>query len=962
VYPNIQRYIPEHLQDSDDISFGEKLKSAFVTDNEIGAAIARENGLPDIYYEGEYNALDDLTEDEKLDENFVFNAALADSPSQLESVRRQTEKERKHREKLTGVDGVAASMIAGTLSPINFIPVGGQAYRAYKSGKVMQGALYTAAVGAGTVSSQEALLHTQQLERTQEETLINITAAMLISGALGGGTAKLNQIRSEHPTFFDEVEEILDDELPIEKSVGAAQAFEDVEIKGKNIQKASKGLSYISPLDAGLSSKVPEVRNITARLSESPYELIGGQGQSVEQLAKTKRDAYIYRGLSVHKQAYVDYKKAGGKMSNRQFNERVTKEMRNPVDGQDEFIKRSADNWRAEVYDPIKKDLIELKMLGEDVDVSTAANYVNRRWDREKVAANINQFQRIVSDWLQSRQEFETPEDADDLALEIAGRIMKTPDGILPYDHAVTASHGGKPNKLKGVFKSRVFDIEDELIEDFLENDIEALSSSYVRQTVADAELVRAFGGQNVDPSDAVMMQSQIGDIEAKYRELLKKETDPTKAKKLKSQGIREVKAIVGMRDRIRGTYDLPDDPMNPSIGRRIHAAARNLNFIRLMGGVVPSSFPDVARINMAEGFIRAHKDGLIPLLRNLKGFKINPEVAEDFRYWGIGAETYTNGRIDAIADITDYNIGKTKVEKSIEYLSNHFGNISLMNQWTDSQKIIHGLAMQARVFDELKAGKFKNPKLEKLGIDEFAAKDIFNELKKHSIVVDGARIFNAREWDNQDLAFKWGAALRKESDRVIIVPGQEKPLVMSRDLGKTILQFRSFMVSSTQRALLAGLQGQDASFFSGMTFMIGLGMMTTLFKSWNSGREYDFDPDDPESVKRLVMDGIDRSGAMGILMEANNTAEKLTGNRFGFRPLIGIDQPASRFASRSFAEAAIGPSYGSLVSSLSRVANSATDENEWKDSDTKAFLRLLPYNNLFYLRRASHEISEAAQ
>lgn len=962
MYPDIQRYIPENLQDNSDASFGEKLKAAFVTDNEIGAAIVRENGIPDLYYEGEYNALDELTEDEKLDENFVFNAALADSPSQLEAVRRQTQKERKNREILTGLDGAAASMVAGALSPVNFIPVGGQAYRAYKSGKVLKGALYTAAIGGGTVSAQEALLHTQQLERTAEESLVNVTAAMLISGALGGGAAKLNQINSDYPEFLSEVEQILDDEMPLGGSVGAAKVMDNVEIEGGAVKKASKALSYISPLDAGLSSEVAEVRNVTARLAESPYALTGGQGQSVEQLAKTKRDAYIYRGLSVHKQSFVDYRKSGGKMSNRQFNERVTKEMRNPSSDQNPFIKASADNWRKEVYDPIKNDLIQLKMLGDDIDVSTAANYVNRRWDREKIAANIADFQRKVSNWLQSRQTFESPEDADDLALEIAGRIMKTPDGILPYDHATTSTHGGKPNKLKGVFKSRVFDIDDELIEDFLENDIEALSASYVRQTVADAELVRQFGGQNTDPSDAVMMTNEISNIEARYRELLKKESNPKKAKKIRARGDREIKAIIGMRDRIRGTYDLPEDSMNPSIGRRIHAAARNLNFIRLMGGVVPSSFPDVARTNMAEGFIRAHKDGLIPLLRNLKGFKIKKEVADDFRYWGIGAETYTNGRIDAIADITDYNIGKTKVEKAIEYMSNHFGNISLMNQWTDSQKIIHGLAMQARVFDELKAGKFKNPKLEKLGIDEYDAQDIYKQLKKHSKVVDGARIFNAREWDNQGLAFKWGAALRKESDRVIIVPGQEKPLVMSRDLGKTILQFRSFMVSSTQRTLLAGLQGQDASFFQGMTYMIGLGMMSTLFKSWNAGREYNFDPDDPESVKQLVMDGVDRSGALGILMEANNTAEKLTGNRFGLRPLIGIDSPASRFASRSFAEAAIGPSYGSLVSSLSRVANSATDENEWKESDTKAFLRLMPYNNLFYLDRASHEILEAAQ
>ena len=210
-----------------------------------------------------------------------------------------------------------------------------------------------------------------------------------------------------------------------------------------------------------------------------------------------------------------------------------------------------------------------------------------------------------------------------------------------------------------------------------------------------------------------------------------------------------------------------------------------------------------------------------------------------------------------------------------------------------------------------------------------------------------------AKNWDSAELEEIWGAALRKESDRVIVMPGQEKPLFMSTEMGKTIFQFRSFMFSSTQRMLIAGIQGQDANFIGGVIGLTTLGMMAYSFKQWDAGREISSDP------MVLITEGLDRSGALGILMEINNTIEKTSQNNFGLRPLLGIEVPAARFASRSQAEALLGPSFGSFLETTLRVAGATADDDEWTDSDTRAMRRLLPYQNLMILRQGLDKIEE---
>lgn len=506
---------------------------------------------------------------------------------------------------------------------------------------------------------------------------------------------------------------------------------------------------------------------------------------------------------------------------------------------------------------------------------------------------------------------------------------------------------GKRAKRLRSPFYGRNFLIPDEMVEGFLHNDVEELMHVYLRHTVPDMELVKAFGGKNIPIDDAIGMTQIKKEIMEDYAGMAKEAKTEKERASIIDEGKSVVDAMLGMRDRMRGVYDVPEGA--PSIPRRINAAFRNLNYLRLMGGVTASSIPDIGKTVIAEGFMRAFGDGFMPLIKSIG--KMKP-LKDEVRYYGMAFDTITSGRVDSLADINNYVLGNTKAERGLEYLTNKFGNIALINQWNDAMKTAHAFAMQARVYDDLAAGRY-DERLSRLGLKESEAYDIFKMAQKHGEVVNGARLFHPERWENQELAFAWAAALRKESDRVIIVPGQEKPLFMSRDIGKTIMQFRSFMISSTQRTLLAAAQGQEQGLIGGLLTMTTLGAMVYAFKQWDAGRPVSDDP------RVWVYEGIERSGALGILMEANSTLEKISGNRFGFRKAVGVDVPSSRFASRNMQEALMGPTYGSALSGILRVTTAGMGEYEWKRSDTTALRRLLPFQNLTFLRQAIDRIEE---
>jgi hypothetical protein len=699
--------------------------------------------------------------------------------------------------------------------------------------------------------------------------------------------------------------------------------------------------------------------------------------QAAESLAKAHSGKL---GVSLQNNAnmFSEYKSSGGLMNRKQFNEAVATAIRKG-DSDIPQVKASADFWNKELYTPLKDEMIALKLLPEDVDVKTANNYLNRVWNKNKISANFPQFVNKVSNWLAEkdvklfedakgasdriatttgkekdqlqaiidRAEFKKGmdferQDYESLAEEIAQRIQGSPDGRLPYDWKMGDGSNSRKlsgTALRGPLRSRVFQIDDEIVEEFLENDIETLGARYLQNVAGDIELVRKFGD--------VTMEDQLKDINKWYaRQKNNKSLTPRQQKNLEKNRVSDNEDIAGMRDRIRGVYGFSAD----NIFTRMMRSSRDLNYLRLLGGVTVSSLPDVARVFMAEGFAKTFSSGLGPLIKNTKTFK---ESASELKRYGVGTDAIMSGKSDIIADVGDYAQGGTMVERGLRSATSKFGKINFLDYWTAGIKQLHAVTMQTSIFDALAKGKY-DKRLARLGIDEQSATDMYKQVVKHGKKTEGVWLTNAKNWDRPDLERMWGAAVRKESDRVIVIPGQEKPLFMSREMGKTVGQFRSFILSATQRVFIAGLQNQDHNALGGFASLVGMGMFTYNLKQKIAGREVSDDP------AVWIMEGIDRSGVVGIIGEVTNTMEKLSGNSLGLRPLLGIDAPASKQVSRSVQESALGPTFGSLLSTGISASNALISKDEMTEADIRTLRRLIPLQNLFYLRGQFDKAQEA--
>tara|TARA_R110002126_G_scaffold287492_1_gene440345 strand:- start:36 stop:3059 length:3024 start_codon:yes stop_codon:yes gene_type:complete len=990
------KLVPLALEEEERPLVGEIAKAFYRQENIIGSFLAEEAGLPDSTKDNpDYDPYGLFTEEEKLDQAFVSSALYADNDEELGAVRRQMARERTDRE--TMAQGGATSFIVGLpvmiADPISLLSIGGVALNTYRAGKgILKGAAVMGSVVGVDTAIQEAALHTQQLTRTYDESAINISAGMLLGGVLGGTAAKLatygvdakmlaayEEVMNVEPKIAEGINPAIDAvTTPVgPDSVGAMKVFGDTQVSGAVAKKLVKWLGF-DPLSRTITSENPSTRLIATMMAENPIKMDGDILQAAESLAKA-HSGKLGTSLQNNAKLFSEYKSSGGMMNRKKFNEAVATAIRKG-DSDISHVKTSADFWNKELYTPLKDEMVALKLLPEDVDVKTANNYLNRVWNKNKVTARYPQFVNKVSNWLAEKDVklFEDAKSASDriatttgkerdelqaiidkaefkkgmdferqdyesIAKSIAQRIQGSPDGRLPYDWKMgdgSNSRGISGTALRGPLRNRVFQIEDEIVEEFLENDIEMLGGRYLQNVAGDIELVRKFGDVN--------MTNEMKRIEDWYANKLNDKTLTEKQLiKLNKQRISDSRDIAGMRDRIRGVYGFSED----NIWTRMARSSRDLNYLRLLGGVTVSSLPDVSRVFMAEGFAKTFQSGLGPLIKNTKTFKV---AASELQRYGVGTDAIMSGKSDIIADVGDYAQGGTIIERGLRSASSKFGKINFLDHWTAGMKQLHAVTMQTSIFDGLKKGVF-DKRLARLGIDEQSAKDMYKQVVKHGKKEDGVWITNAKNWDRPDLERMWGAAVRKESDRVILIPGQEKPLFMSTEMGKTVGQFRSFILSATQRVFIAALQNQDHNAVGGLASLVGMGMFTYYLKQSIAGRAVSDDP------AVWVTEGIDRSGAIGVIGEITNTIEKISGNSLGLRPLLGIDAPASKQVSRTVSESLLGPTFGSLLSTTVAATNAITSEDEMTEADVRTLRRLIPLQNLFYIRKGLDEVQKAS-
>jgi hypothetical protein len=197
-------------------------------------------------------------------------------------------------------------------------------------------------------------------------------------------------------------------------------------------------------------------------------------------------------------------------------------------------------------------------------------------------------------------------------------------------------------------------------------------------------------------------------------------------------------------------------------------------------------------------------------------------------------------------------------------------------------------------------------------------------------------------------------AAIGKGVSDTIITPsvGDLPPFATKHPLGRMLFQFRPFQFAVTQRFLVPAIQRLLEGKLVGdpgpaITFMLAtlIGSQVYAMGQWMRGQDPFADRVDAEGnveswQKRMAIEGIDRAGSLGLLMEIVAGAEKVFG--------LGVG-PTSRYASRNMIDSVLGPTLGLSEDVLGTLG--IVGREEFTATDATRIRRLLPGQNLLLLR-----------
>ncbi|MCO7511790.1 hypothetical protein NJH77_21300 [Serratia fonticola] len=843
------------------------------------------------------------------------------SPQQTAFIKQGIDRENEDKQFLSesGLLGILASAAVGVFDPPTFASLlipgaqGGLAARVASN----------AAIAAGGTALSELALHQQQYTRTAEESLIHTTAGAVLGGMLGVASHSLSpEVRNAAQT------EIADSLRNIRNggSVGAmnvpATTLAQETMRGP---KVVNKVMNMTPLGRTMESPSVTVRRTVQQLAENNLTTAKNlEGIATPSAAETQVRMWAREEAAsaiTANDGFAKFRAQGGTGSKLDFAEEVGRAMRRNDTSPNAVVQETAKALRP-ILDNIRKEMQSLGMLADNLKVTGAQSYFPRMYRQGEVLAKRDEFRKIITDWW-ARGSKASQEDLDIAADEVINKIT---GAMRPQDYANAFSV-----KLPGSTKSRSLNVPDDLLEPFLESDVRFVMQRHIRDAAPNIELTRNFGDSS--------MERVLKDIRDEYTDMMR--NNPADQAMLNKRMKRDEADIMAMRDRLLGTYKMPDDPSGTFV--RAGNVLRNMNYLTKLGGMTVSAVPDLARAVMVNGFSKTFSAYGKWLARS-PAWKANKQ---EMQKMGTALDIVLSDRSRAIADIADGFSQRSALESGLDYATGKFGNLTLMNQWNSFHKALNGMNTADIILNSTKS----NPRLAKLGIDDNMAARIQQQFNKHGKTVDGLRIGNSSAWDDPAVRAAFESAVVKDVNNTIVTPGiGDTPLWSSSQMGKLVFQFKSFIFGSYNRATVGGIQAGDAQFYYGLAMQLMLGAMTYAIKNTIAGRDVDYAPE------KLVLEGIDRSGALGPLMEFNNTLEKVSAGTLGFGPALGTGTQ-SRYASRNALGSVLGPSFDSM-GKLSDIATGILS-GDFDDKAVNSTRQLIPGQNLFWIAPILNKVED---
>ena len=589
---------------------------------------------------------------------------------------------------------------------------------------------------------------------------------------------------------------------------------------------------------------------------------------------------------------------------------------------------------------------------------SLAKDYVNRVWLRDQITARFEEFKLLVKPMIRNN-----PANAKmtDEAIDELIESVKQAQPFVRFDKTKSTN----PISVSRNFRTRELRLnaEDEVIlaeKGFVETDMFILQRLYFNAVAPDIELTKVFGDPMMSGykwSNNTGLKQGLKQIKEEYDVKITK-AKGNKKKKLLKERDEVLDDLEAARDLIRGTYGLPDDPQR-AFSRGVRTA-KLYNSMTMLTGFM-AAVPDVARILMTSGINRGFRTSW-DLFTNAMSTEIIKLSKQQAYLSGEALDMVLGSRAMSMYDLENSFGVFNKFEKGASSMANvYFTYVNAMNPWNTMMKSWASAVNGTRIIEE--SGKWINGTITKMqkakllnaGIDESAARKIYQQYQKHGLG-EGAnkadwkytKIANTELWDDAEKATAdiFHNALGKDINITIVTPGKgDVPLWFNTEMGGVVVQFKKFAMAATQRMLLRGMQERDLSFLSGSLMLMGAGAMVDAIRTQAFDRSYSKKP-----FGEKLINAFDRSGLGGIYSDINNVVERMGNNKIGLRPLVGAGKPYSSYTTKN-----VMSGFGLLGPSSSQFANITDIMFDWGKGThnhytAKNVRRLIPFQNVWYL------------
>jgi len=579
---------------------------------------------------------------------------------------------------------------------------------------------------------------------------------------------------------------------------------------------------------------------------------------------------------------------------------------------------------------------VELKIQqfrSHGVTPNTAASYVPRIYRVDKIMAKQKEFLSIIETYATRTLRMNQSQ-----ARAFAKEVMDTVTRNRPYYDLEDATNLDWVSRASSA-KARTLEIPDELIEEFLENDIEMLMKHHVKTMGMDAEIALKYGDVN--------MQAVIEDVTAEYKRLMDDASDANARADLSKKLEADLRDIRGLRDRLRGTYGASKDPH--AMSSRFVRVMKSINVLVGMGGAMVSSIPDVARTVMVEGLSTTYEKGFRAMFDE-QGRILKAMTRDELNKAAVGVDAVLGLRAHAFSDMGDLFGSRYTVERSLNQATGAFFLINGLNLWNQALKEFAGNVTMLRMTDSImkpwsKISAADKEKLLKNGIGQQDHMRMQSLIKQHGEQINGQWVPNTDAWDPV-MRLKFRNALNQNVERIIITPGAgDRALWTSTEFGSLLTQFKSYGQGAVVRMMTAGLQEKDGAFWQGAFLIVGLAAMVNEIKRIQYGKT------EEETFNEKMANAIDRSGVLGWFMDVNNAVEKISDYKLGMRPFM-TDQPQYRLPDSAIAGEVLGPTASNtmtLAKVLGDVVSFNADEQTLRESRFIMPGTTLPYLDPIY-------------